>query len=278
MADFLMIDGHRIAYTTAGSSSNPPIIFVHGLMSHRGVWSSTIEKLKDRFFCVAYDQLGFGDSDKPKDGDYSIQKQAERVLKVADHFGIDKFIVAGHSMGGQIAAYLAAVTVPQRIQKLIFVDGVVTGKLTDNLERQIHPMVKIGGKFPILYHLLRSFRNWKPLAFWAYKAWLYNIKQIPFNSWERDRYYATLPAIAHSTAKAWIALNTTDLRPHLGNITAPTAIIFGKQDGTVPVEQAYLFKERCSTAQLVVFDECGHFPMYENFDPYIATVVNFLKA
>jgi pimeloyl-ACP methyl ester carboxylesterase len=73
-------------------------------------------------------------------------------------------------------------------------------------------------------------------------------------------------------------LNDTDLRSHLGNLTSPTLVIFGKQDGVVPVEQAYEFKEHSPSAQLVVFDDCGHFPMYENFDPYIASVENFLKA
>ena len=79
------------------------------------------------------------------------------------------------------------------------------------------------------------------------------------------------------TPKAWASVNATDLTPHLSNITSPTIIIFGKQDGTVPVEQAYLFKERCSTAQLVVFDNRGHFPMYEKFNEYIAPLESFLK-
>jgi pimeloyl-ACP methyl ester carboxylesterase len=278
MSNFIHIEGHRIAYTTAGSSSNPPIIFVHGLMSHRGLWNSTIEKLKDRFFCVAYDQLGFGDSDKPKDGDYSIQKQAERVLKVADHFGIDKFMVAGHSMGGQISAYLTAVTAPERVQKLIFVDGVVTGDLSDHLQRVTRRMVKLADKLPLLFYLSSPSRVWKPYAYWMFQSWLHKIKEIPFDMWAIDRHHATRSDIVHSTSKAWDALNATDLTPHLGKITTPTIIIFGKQDGTVPIERAYLFKEKCTTAQLVVFDNCGHCPMYENFDAYIAAVENFLKA
>jgi pimeloyl-ACP methyl ester carboxylesterase len=277
MTDFINVEGNRIVCTTAGSKSNTPIIFIHGLMSHRGVWTSTIERLKERYFCVSFDLLGFGDSDKPKDGDYSIGRQAERVIKLADHFGIDKFIVAGHSMGGQISAYLTANVAPQRVQKLIFVDGVVTGRLSDQLQREVLPMVKLGGKLPVLYHLLRPLRNWKPYAYWAFRAWLHNIKAIPFDTWSKDRDYATQPGIAHSTPKAWASVNATDLTPQLKNIIPPTLVIFGKQDGTVPIEQAYVFKTQLPSAQLVVIDDCGHFPMYEKFDEYITTLEAFLK-
>ena len=276
MTNFMILDGHRIAYTEAGSKSNPPIIFIHGLMSYHGVWNTTIEKLKDRFFCVSFDLLGFGDSDKPDDGDYSIAKQAECVLNIADHFGIDKFMVAGHSMGGQIATYLSAVIAPGRVQKLVFVDAVVTGQLSDQVQREIKPMVMWGDKIPFVYKLLRPLRDWKPLAYWSFQSWFYKIKELPFESWERNRFHATRSDIAHSTAKAWGEIEAADLRPHLGNIASPTLIIFGKQDGVVPVEQAYEFKERCPSAQLVVYDDCGHFPMHENFDPYIVALENFL--
>src|SRR4030095_1052220 len=119
MTDFLTIEGHRIAYTSAGHSSNPPVLLIHGIMSHRGVWTRTVAALKDRFYCVAFDLLGFGDSDKPNNGDYAIAKQAERAVKVADHFGFEKFTVVGHSMGGQIATHLAAKLALQRVHKLV---------------------------------------------------------------------------------------------------------------------------------------------------------------
>ncbi|MBL0347656.1 alpha/beta fold hydrolase [Candidatus Villigracilis affinis] len=107
MTDYLQIDHQSIAYTQAGSPTNPPVLFLHGIMSHRGVWTRTIETLQQDFHCIAIDHLGFGDSDKPKDGNYSIAKQAERA-KSRRSFWLDKFIVIGHSMGGQIATYLAS--------------------------------------------------------------------------------------------------------------------------------------------------------------------------
>jgi len=43
----------------------------------------------------------------------------------------------------------------------------------------------------------------------------------------------------------------------------------------VPVEQAYLLKERVSNAQLVIYDKCGHFPMFEKTDAYLTALNSF---
>ena len=278
MTDYLQIDHQNIAYTQAGSPTNPPLLFLHGIMSHRGVWTRTIETLQQDFHCIAIDHLGFGNSDKPLDGDYSISKQAERALKVADHFGFDKFIVIGHSMGGQIATYLASNLAPERISKLVSVDGVVTGKLSDHVQQVTRRMVAIGERIPSSYALFRVLVEWKPLAYWVFGPWFYKPSELPFNSWKLDRRMAMNPGIAYSTPKAWDSLNATDLTPFIKNIAAPTMVIFGNQDGTVPVDQAHTFQAQLPGAELVILNECGHFPMYEKFDEYMAPLERFLQG
>ena len=278
MPDFLEVEHHRIAYTEAGSPSNPPVLLLHGLMSHRGVWSKTIERLKQDFYCIAIDHLGFGDSDKPKHEDYSIAKQAERALEIADQFGFERFNIIGHSMGGQIATYLTARLSAERVQRLVSVDGVVTGELSHRAQTLNRSLVIVGEKIPFVYSLfIRLFNLSKLFSCWGFKVWFYNAEELPFDSWKLDREKAIDSVNAYTTPKAWRSLNATNLTPHLAGITSPTLIIFGKQDGTVPVEQAYLFKERLRGANLVVIDECGHFPMYEKFDEYIAPLETFLK-
>jgi pimeloyl-ACP methyl ester carboxylesterase len=279
MTDFITIEGHRITYTTTGSSSNSPILFLHGIMSHRGVWSRTMETLQQDFYCVALDHLGFGDSDKPKDGDYTIAKQAERALKVADHFGFDKFNLVGHSMGGQIATYLASKLAPERVQKLVSVDGVVTGELSLRTQTLNRSLVIVGEIIPAIYSLaIKLFNASKPFACWGFKVWFFKAEELSFDSWKLDREKAIDPANAYSTPKAWKSLNATNLTHVLKNIVAPTLVLFGAQDGTVPVEQAYIFKEQLPAAQLALIDQCGHFPMHEKFDEYIAPLKTFLTS
>ena len=275
---FLEIERHRFAYTEAGSNSNPPVLLLHGIMSHRGVWARTIETLQQDFHCIAIDHLGFGDSDKPNGADYSIRKQAERALKVADHFGFDRFILIGHSMGGQIATHLSASLAPQRVKKLVSVDGVVTGELSKRVQNFTRVTINMGDKIPALYSIsLAITKISKSYAYFMFRSWFYKISELPYESWALDRQMTFNKGIAHSAPKAWDSLNATDLTPLLKNITAPTLVIFGNQDGTVPASQAHLFKEQLPAAQLVLIDECGHFPMYEKFDEYIKPLQGFLK-
>jgi pimeloyl-ACP methyl ester carboxylesterase len=236
-----------------------------------------METLQDRFFCVAIDLPGFGESDKPRNGDYTIARQARHTLEIADHFGFDRFTVIGHSMGGQIATYLAASLAPERVHQLVSVAGVVTGKLVDKVQNLTRHMVAIGEKFPAAYRFSRVLVEWKPLGCWMFEPWFYKPERLPFDSWKLDRRMAMNPEIASSTARAWDSLNATDLTGCLRDIPSPALVIFGTMDGTVPVDQAYLFKEQLPTAQLIVLEQCGHFPMYEKFEEYIAALGGFLK-
>jgi pimeloyl-ACP methyl ester carboxylesterase len=274
MTDFLDIEGIRIAYTEAGSPSNPPVILVHGITSHRGVWARTLPVLAERFHCIALDFPGFGDSDKPKGADYSIAKQAERILKVADHFGFERFTLIGHSMGGQISTYLASALAPQRVVMLVSVDGVVTGELSPRV--QSTKWIFDGWGLQV-FPLLRALSGWKPLGCALFAHWFYQPDVLPFEAWAADRYHATDREIARPTFSAWESLNATDLTCTLEKITAPTLVIFGAQDGTVPVAQAHLFKQKMPAAQLVLIEQCGHFPMYENFKAFIQPVQEFLQ-
>lgn len=275
---FVEIDGDRIAYTEAGSPSKPPILWLHGITSHLGVWTRTIEELQNDFHCIAIDHLGFGRSDKPKGGDYSIAKQAVRALKVADHFGFDRFILSGHSMGGQIAAYLAIHLAPQRVSKLISVSGVVTGKLSPAADTPFRRAIfALAEKFPAIYSQSKTLsESWRGYAYWAFGPWFYDIRSLPFDAWELDRRMALNPELAASLLGAWRSLNATDLTSAVKNIAAPTLILFGKQDHVVPVSHARLFKRELPAAQLVLLEQCGHFPMYEKFDEYIQPLQNFL--
>lgn len=269
------IDGCQIAYTQAGSDANPPALLLHGITSHRGVWSRTVERLQSDFHCVAIDHLGFGDSDKPNGADYSIQQQAGRALKVADHFGFDRFILIGHSMGGQIATYLASTLAPQRVVKLVSVSGVVTGALSARVQGTKWVFDGMGlAVFP----LLRPLSSWKPLGCAIFGHWFYQPAALPFEAWAADRFHATNIEIARSSFAAWNSLNATDLTGALDRISAPTLVLFGAQDGTVPVAQAHLFKQKLPAAQLVLIDQCGHFPMYEHFEAFIQPIQEFLKS
>jgi pimeloyl-ACP methyl ester carboxylesterase len=270
---------HQLIYTASGNASNPLLIMIHGWLSHRGVWRTTVPTLQDRFFCVAVDLLGFADNNKPPDGDYTIATQAGRIVALADELGFEKFNLIGHSMGGQIATHVAAITAPERVERLISVDGVVTGRLTPFVENIIARTGNLGQRFPALYDRVSEWtEKYRWLANFMYSPWFYDMNGMPFDAWKIDRQMATQRSIAVSASKTYDSLRATDLTSHLGRVQARTLIFSGKQDGTVPVAQAHLLAERVKDAQLVVYDKCGHFPMLERTDEYLAALNDFFAA
>jgi 2-hydroxy-6-oxonona-2,4-dienedioate hydrolase len=70
----------------------------------------------------------------------------------------------------------------------------------------------------------------------------------------------------------------TNILTCLPNIQAPTLVVFGRQDGVVPVKQGYLAAEHIPNAQLVVLDQCGHYPMYEQPEAFLNSLRQFLAA
>jgi pimeloyl-ACP methyl ester carboxylesterase len=277
MTGFIDIDGDCLAYNAAGIPSGQPIIFVHGLMSHRSVWAHTIEALKDQHYCIAIDLLGFGDSSKPDKGDYSIRAQAERILKTADYLGFPQFSLAGHSMGAQISLYLSATMATNRVLKLASISGVVTGKLTTYTRMVNMQLVRTGRYIPWFYKIIHSMSRHPPFANWAFKVWFADPARLPFCSWALDRRQALNPASAISAYEAYRSLQKTNLTSLLPGLNIPVLAIHGEQDGTVPLTDARLLKERAPQTNLVLFNECGHFPMYENFDTYLKHMQEFFN-
>src|SRR5262249_6059620 len=90
---------YRVHYLEAGSG--PPLVLVHGLASSAARdWGRLLGPLARRYHVLAPDLPGFGDSDRPKDADYSIPMQVEAVRTFMKAAGIGRARVAGISMGG----------------------------------------------------------------------------------------------------------------------------------------------------------------------------------
>ncbi len=276
----LTLDGHQLTYTTAGNPAAPPVMLLHGWMSYRGVWQGTIAALQDRYYCVAVDLLGFGDSDKPHDADYGICAQGQRVLQLADALGWERFPVIGHSMGGQIALCIASMLAPRHITCVISVAGVVSARLTPFVETVNYKLIALSQVFPQLFAVLRrlSRHRWvvySPLS--GFKTWFYRVNAVPFEDWALDRDMAFQPQGCRAAYRAGQAIHALDLSSQLNRITAPTLAIFGRQDGVVRVTDGQLVEQQVPHGRLVLIDECGHFPMYEKPQQYLAAVQAFLS-
>lgn len=262
------IEGNQIIVTLAGDPANPPVFLIHGWTLHRGIWESTIRALEGKYYCIAPDLLGHGASDKPANADYSLEAQAQRIFKLADQLGFSRFSIIGHSMGGQIALYIACSLAPQRVERVATIGGVVTGELTAHVEKTSVKMIQLGRKMLALYDISRSLLNFGPFVNWAFGSWFYDPKTVPLKMYEADRLAVTNRACAIPYDETWKSLHSINLVKYLHKIKIPVLIIHGENDGVVPVEQAMLVQDTITNHQLALIKKCGHFPMYEKPNHY----------
>ena len=103
---FTTSDGVRIAYHQVGAG-DPAIVFIHGGFGNRGGFGFQEEYFAPNHRCVAVDLRGHGDSDKP-DKIYTMEGHADDVAALIRHLGLEKPVLVGQSMGGQVIISTAA--------------------------------------------------------------------------------------------------------------------------------------------------------------------------
>lgn len=104
---------NELSHTISGDADHPPILFLHGFMGSGADWVDVISALDERFCCVAPDLPGHGGSVGLSPENYTIEGAAKMLHKLLDGLEISRVTLAGYSMGGRLALYLA-LRYPQR--------------------------------------------------------------------------------------------------------------------------------------------------------------------
>lgn len=112
------IDFHWLEW---GDAASPPMVLLHGLTGHAHTWDHMATDLAARYRLFVPDQRGHGDTSAAET--YATSDFVEDLEALRSHWGIDRFVLMGLSMGGHNSmAYAAAY--PDRVRRLIVVDMV----------------------------------------------------------------------------------------------------------------------------------------------------------
>lgn len=254
----VVVFGQKINYAEAGSG--PTVILLHGLGGSWQSWHFNIAPLAEKYRVIVPDQIGFGKSDKPL-VNYRIRTYVDFLDEFCKELKIERATLVGNSMGGWIAAMFTA-AFPDRVDRLVLVDAAGYTPPKDFDTRvlfSLNPTTKEETKV-LLSKVFYSKALQSDLA----------IKQsVAARLAAGDGY--TIKSITESIIRGEDFLDDA-----VKNIKRPTLIVWGREDGLVPLAEGQRFNKDIAGSKLVVFDQCGHVPNIEKATEFNAAVLKFL--
>lgn len=271
-SSFAEVEGARVHYQEAGSKDAPPLILIHGFCASTYVWREVFLPLAERGFRVIVpDLLGYGYSDRPRAGEYTLAAQARMVVGLLDILGIEKATLVGSSYGGGVAATVA-LDDPSRVTKLILIGAV------SNNEPVKQPLARLATA-PVVGDLVMPFMlDSRSLYRWRQKKKiLASGSHLMLDEERVEAHHRPLRAAsAHRavlrTLRNWSA-DRIEQEAH--RITQPTLLIWGENDLEIPLRHGEHLQKMLPNARLVVMRRCGHLPQEEYPQEFIELVSDF---
>lgn len=224
------LDGAAVDYRVTGAGRD--VLVLHGLSGSWRWWTKVVDLLEPHL------RLHF--VGLPKLGRIRAGEIAPWVARFLDAARVGPVDVVGHSLGGLVAAELAAQH-PERVRRLVLVAPAGISCDRGVLQRSLPlfgELLDVGGQLPTIV---------------------------------ADAVRTGPVSLVHGIAYIW----ERDLRPELHAVTAPTLLVWGDQDRLVPARIAEEWQRLLPNSRLVGL-HCGHVPMWSAPAELAAGMLAFL--
>ncbi len=270
---FTTIGGVRIHYQEAGDEDAPPMILIHGFISSNLVWNEVFLPLaKSGFRVIAPDLPGYGYSDKPADGRYTIDSQADAVFGLMDRLGIKQATIVGASYGGAVAATMA-LDYPDHVANLVLVGAVTNDEPKKKLLLRLAGVPLIGDIATPLF--LGSHWILRKRTEDVYRRLGYPLDERKLAA----RHHLLETANTHRamirTVRRWSA---DRISREASLIRQPTLLVWGEEDTHIPISEAFRLSDAIPNSRLIIFRRCGHLPPTEYPEKFVEAVASFCKT
>jgi pimeloyl-ACP methyl ester carboxylesterase len=255
-----VVFGQKIKYVEAGSG--PVVVLLHGLGGNSTNWAFNTPALAQKFRVVVPDQVGFGQSDKPLIN-YRVGTYVDFLDKFLAELKVERATLVGNSMGGWVAAAYA-LKYPAKVDKLVLVDA---AGFAPPKEFDLHTLAGLNPSTREEMKRLANLVFFNPL----FKSDAAIDVLLAQRVSAGDGY--TIQRLVESIHRADDMLDGK-----LGGIKQPVLLVWGREDGLTPLaREGERFKRELPSAQLIVFDGCGHVPQVEKAAEFNAAVLKFLS-
>ncbi|MEE8445155.1 MAG: alpha/beta fold hydrolase [Alphaproteobacteria bacterium] len=270
MADWktIFIEGTpRIAANVAGAG--PLVVFLHGIGGNKLNWDLQLPAFAPEFTAVAWDARGYGQSDD-YDGALDFSDFSHDLARLLDHFGAERTLLCGLSMGGRIAQDFYALY-PDRVAALVLCDTFAgddagdarsgrSESIEEFVEKRIRPF--LDGADPAERAKASGGRLMSPKRSQdAVRRAIEAASQLHVESYIK-------------TVRASASFSRVD---NLPNIAVPTLLVYGAEDPLTPPHVGEYMQERIAGSRLEIIADAGHMTNLEKPDAFNRIVLDFLR-
>ncbi|HEX2021876.1 MAG TPA: alpha/beta hydrolase [Candidatus Thermoplasmatota archaeon] len=242
----------------AGPRGGAPAVFLHGIPTSAYAYRDVIRAMHEERDCVAFDWPGFGSSDKPRKAAYTHRSRADHLLAVLDALGLARADLVAHDVAGP-AALLLLVERPERVRRLVLLNTTV-------YRRDYRPPLPALAQFvPVLRQVSRPFLTRQTFDFF-FRQGLARPQRVPRAVLETHWRLARAHGGRDTLLEAWAQLpdgaaEIEAIRAKLGEVKAPTLVLFGADDTFLPPPNAERLAKAIPGARLQLLANAGHFVM-----------------
>lgn len=251
--------GVTLQYVEHGAPTGVPVVLLHGLSDSWRSFEPVLPHLPDSIRAFALSQRGHGDSSRPEAG-YGARILAADVAAFLDALHVDAAVVVGHSLGSAVAQRFA-IDFPARTRGLVLV-GSFLSLAKSPAARELSELLSTMDD-PVDEGFVREFQQSTIAA------------PVPAEFFE-----SVVNESCKLPARVWRAVVADNLREdfsgELSTIRAPTLLVWGDRDGTVPWGDQEAQVAAIGGARLVVYEGVGHAVHWEAPGRFAAELAAFV--
>lgn len=267
-ANYVAADGLNWPYLEGGPTDAPIMLFVHGFGADKDSWLLYARPFTSDYRVIAPDLPGFGDATRDPALDFTAAAQARRLHAFVEAMQLERFHLAGISMGGYISA-LYALEHPGRVSSLVLfdsagVDSDDSSPLREHVDEGRNPLtVRTKQDLEAMIDLITHQPPYVPAAFKRF--FLQRSRQ---DADLHDRiFWGLVGETEHNT-----------LNERLGSLRMPTLIVWGREDKLFPASTVDVMQASIPDSRAVILEATGHAPTIERPRVVATHHLEFIEA
>ena len=244
------VAGHRWASLAAGPADAPLVVLVHGFTGSKENWLPLMRELSRNHRVLAVDLPGWGESDRLAGTDYGPAAQATRLAAFIKALPQAPEMVVGHSMGGQIVGLLAS-RHPETAPRIVLMSSAGVRYSENAFANAV-----LAGENPFQVTNRAELKRYLGIVFAdpPFVPWPASEALVRRRRADVDFEQRVLDGIGRGP-------DAFALEAELGNISAPTLLLWCREDKVIDISAAEVFARGIPESRTVILSGCGHMPM-----------------